>query len=66
MNKVSSKLAAGVRRVKAEQKSAPAASKQVAPRQARPRATDRAEKPVARTEESRREAALHPARIWPD
>ncbi len=58
MNKLSNKLAAGVRKVKAEQEPAPAApatSKPEAGREVRPAAQRR----PAHSE-------LHPARIWPD
>lgn len=58
MSKLSSKLAAGVRKVKAEQEAAPAApgtSKPEARRQARPAGERR---PV--------HSELHPARVWPD
>lgn len=60
MNKVSSKLAAGMRKVKAqhsevrpaEKTPAPAAPKKSAPASDKPR--------------TERGCALHPARVWPD
>ncbi len=61
MNKVSSKLAAGVRQVKTQQKSVPAA-----PQPARPKTENGAEKPAVNTGCSGNGAVLHPTRIWPD
>jgi hypothetical protein len=58
MSKLSNKLAAGVRKVKAEQESAPAA-----PAAPRPEA-GREARPAARRRPAHSE--LHPARIWPD
>ncbi len=57
MSKVSSKLAAGVRKVKAQQKPAPQASEPV---------QSKAVKPVAKANRGEQGAALHPDRIWPD
>lgn len=57
MNKVSSKLAAGVRKVKMQQKPAPQASEPV---------QTQAVKPVAKAARGDQSAALHPDRIWPD
>ena len=57
MSKLSSKLAAGVRKVKAEQETTPAAS--AAPKVA----------PVSESKAPQRRpdgAELHPARVWPD
>lgn len=57
MSKLSSKLAAGVRKVKAEQETTPAAS--AAPKVA----------PVSESKAPQRRpdgADLHPARVWPD
>ncbi len=57
MNKVSGKLAAGVRKVKTQQKPAAAVVK-TAPVPAEPRRQTAAPKAMSST--------LHPARIWPD
>lgn len=67
MNKVSSKLAAGVRKVKSEQGEAPAAAKP-------PRSRDAARAPrdgdgeMSRKQAARsgRGAFRHPERVWPD
>lgn len=61
MNKASSKLAAGVRKVKAQQKPDAAA-----PKPAQPQAADRAEKPAVKLDRNGGGAAMHPARVWPD
>lgn len=58
MNKVSSKLAAGVRKVKAQQKPAPEA-----PKPAKSKAA-RAEDAVVK--KSGRVNDMHPPRVWPD
>ncbi len=58
MNKTSSKLAAGVRKAKAQQASAPAA-----PATPKPEA-GREAKPVGQRRPA--QSGLHPARIWPD
>lgn len=57
MNKVSSKLAAGVRKVKVQQKPAPQASVPARPT---------AEKPVMKSARDGQGTPLHPDRIWPD
>jgi hypothetical protein len=57
MNKVSGKLAAGVRKVKTQQK-APAAVDQARVPAAAPKRAAPAPRAAA--------AALHPARVWPD
>lgn len=61
MNKVSNKLAAGVRQVKTQQQAVPAA-----PQPVRIKTEKAAEKPAVNTGRSGNGAVLHPARIWPD
>jgi hypothetical protein len=61
MNKASSKLAAGVRKVKAQQTPAPAAPKPV-----RSKAADHVEPPVVKPDRSGHGTAMHPTRVWPD
>lgn len=59
MSKISSKLAAGVRKVKSEQQAGSGAKKPIA---AAP-----VEKPAKSRQQSHGQASeLHPARIWPD
>ncbi len=60
MNKASSKLAAGVRKVKAQQSPVPAA-----PKPARPKAA-RAEEGGVKTGQSSPVHDMHPPRVWPD
>lgn len=61
MNKASSKLAAGVRKVKAQQKPDSAA-----PKPARPQAVEHAEKPAVKFDGNGGGSAMHPTRVWPD
>lgn len=67
MNKVSSKLAAGVRKVKAQQAEAPAAAKPPrsggGARVTRDGGADVAAKQAARSGAG---SAQHPQRVWPD
>lgn len=59
MSKISSKLAAGVRKVKTEQ--------QVGSGVKKPAAAAPVEKPVkGRQQQHSRTSELHPARVWPD
>ena len=59
MSKLSSKLAAGVRKVKAEQETTPAAPAAAAPKAAAVR--------ESKAQQGRPGGAeLHPARVWPD
>ena len=59
MSKLSSKLAAGVRKVKAGQETAPAAPAATAPKASPTRETQaRQRRPDV--------AELHPSRVWPD
>lgn len=59
MSKISSKLAAGVRKVKSEQ--------QVAAGVKKPAAAASVEKPVKGRQQRHSQASeLHPARVWPD
>lgn len=67
MNKVSSKLAAGVRRVKAQQAEAPAAAKP--PRSgggARVTRDGGVDVPAKEAARSGAGSVLHPQRVWPD
>ena len=61
MNKASSKLAAGVRKVKAQQTPVPAA-----PKPARPKAAEHVEQPVVKLDRNGDGTAMHPTRVWPD
>jgi len=61
MNKASSKLAAGVRKVKTQQSLVPAA-----PKPARSEVTDHVEQPVAKPGRSGHGTTMHPTRVWPD
>lgn len=56
MNKASGKLAAGVRKVKTQQKAPPGVDKAPAPQPAKPAVA------APRVDAT----ALHPARVWPD
>ena len=60
MNKVSSKLAAGVRKVKAQHSEARPAEKTPAA------AVSKVSAPASDRPRTEREGALHPARVWPD
>lgn len=61
MNKASSKLAAGVRKVKAQPTPVPAASKPV-----RPKVADHVEQAVVKPDRSGHGSAMHPTPVWPD
>lgn len=61
MNKASSKLAAGVRKVKAQQAPVPAA-----PKPARPKAADHVGKPAVKPDRNGHGTAMHPTPVWPD
>ncbi|MBW6495873.1 MAG: hypothetical protein K0B16_15180 [Burkholderiaceae bacterium] len=57
-NKMSSKLAAGVRKVRERETAVPAKTK--------PAADRREEAPTVKADQAKSGAALHPARVWPD
>ena len=67
MNKVSSKLVAGVSKVKAKQAAVSASSKQTgADANARRPAAGQADKPAQKSVSAGRGADLHPSPVWPD
>jgi len=55
---MSSKLAAGVRKVRDRETAVPAKTK--------PAADRREEAPTVKADQAKSGAALHPARVWPD
>lgn len=64
MNKASGKLAAGVRKMKIQQK--PAVEAPAAAPGERPAAALESPHPVAAPRETAARQAMHPERVWPD